>query len=69
MMYTLNIDTQAFIKQHWQQKPLVIKQAFVDFQDPIAADELAGLACEEEISSRVVHLKTMTNLVKTTGSY
>ncbi|GGP50844.1 cupin [Shewanella algicola] len=56
-MYTLNIDTQAFIKQHWQQKPLIIKQAFVDFEDPIAADELAGLACEEEISSRVVVTK------------
>ncbi|MGX9459634.1 ribosomal protein uL16 3-hydroxylase [Shewanella sp. A14] len=56
-MYTLNIDTQAFIKQHWQQKPLVIKQAFIDFEDPIAADELAGLACEEEISSRVVVTK------------
>jgi 50S ribosomal protein L16 3-hydroxylase len=56
-MYTLNIDTQAFIKQHWQQKPLVIKQAFINFEDPIAADELAGLACEEEISSRVVITK------------
>jgi 50S ribosomal protein L16 3-hydroxylase len=56
-MYTLNIDTQAFIKQHWQQQPLVIKQAFINFDDPIAADELAGLACEEEISSRVVVAK------------
>lgn len=56
-MYTLNIDTQAFIKQHWQQKPRLMQQAFVDFEDPIAADELAGLACEEEISARVVVTK------------
>jgi len=56
-MYTLNFDTQTFIKQYWQKKPLVFKQAFIDFEDLIAADELAGLACEEEISSRVVVTK------------
>ena len=48
-MYQLTFDTQAFIKQHWQQTPVVLTQAFADFVDPIAADELAGLACEEEI--------------------
>ena len=56
-MYQLSIDTQAFIKQHWQQTPVVLTQAFKDFVDPIAADELAGLACEEEISSRIVVTK------------
>lgn len=53
-MYKLNINTQDFLAQHWQQIPLVIKNAFTDFVDPISADELAGLACEEEISSRVI---------------
>lgn len=53
-MYQLTFDTQAFIKKHWQQTPVVLTQAFKDFVDPIAADELAGLACEEEISSRIV---------------
>ncbi|MCW3171986.1 ribosomal protein uL16 3-hydroxylase [Shewanella subflava] len=56
-MYQLTFDTQAFIKQHWQQTPVVLTQAFADFVDPIAADELAGLACEEEISSRIVITK------------
>ena len=56
-MYQLTFDTQAFIKQHWQQTPVVLTQAFADFVDPIAADELAGLACEEEISSRIVVTK------------
>ncbi|MDP5145403.1 cupin domain-containing protein [Shewanella sp. ULN5] len=56
-MYQLTFDTQAFIKQYWQQTPVVLTQAFADFVDPIAADELAGLACEEEISSRIVVTK------------
>ncbi|NMH64230.1 cupin domain-containing protein [Shewanella salipaludis] len=56
-MYKLNLDIQQFIGQYWQQQPLVIKQAFPDFVDPIGADELAGLACEEEIASRVVVTK------------
>jgi 50S ribosomal protein L16 3-hydroxylase len=56
-MYRLNLDIQDFLAKHWQQQPLVIKAAFPDFEDPIAADELAGLACEEEISSRIVVTK------------
>lgn len=35
----------------------MIKKAFPQFEDPISADELAGLACEEEISSRIVVTK------------
>ncbi|WP_133407124.1 cupin domain-containing protein [Parashewanella tropica] len=53
-MISLNFDIQSFLKQHWQQKPIVIRNAIKDFEDPITADELAGLACEEEVSSRVV---------------
>ena len=53
-MYKLNINTEEFLSKYWQQSPLVIKGAFSHFVDPISADELAGLACEEEISSRVI---------------
>ncbi|WP_041407083.1 ribosomal protein uL16 3-hydroxylase [Shewanella loihica] len=56
-MYTPNFDTQEFLAHHWQKQPLVIKGAFAHFQDPIAPDELAGLACEEEIASRIVLTK------------
>ncbi|MBO2591276.1 cupin domain-containing protein [Shewanella algae] len=55
--YQLTLDRDAFVKEVWQQQPKVIRQAFKDFVDPIAADELAGLACEDEISSRVVLTK------------
>lgn len=56
-MYTLKLDIPQFLQEYWQKKPLVIKGAFPQFADPISADELAGLACEEEISSRIVVTK------------
>lgn len=36
------------------KKPLLIRQAFADFETPISVDELAGLACEEDIESRLI---------------
>lgn len=56
-MYSLNLDTNAFLTDYWQKKPLLIKNAFPNFEEIISPDELAGLACEEEVSSRVVITK------------
>ncbi|WP_028108249.1 JmjC domain-containing protein [Ferrimonas futtsuensis] len=53
-MYHLNLDIPGFVRHHWQKKPLFIKAAFANFQDPLAPDELAGLATEESVSSRLV---------------
>ncbi|MCL1126791.1 cupin domain-containing protein [Shewanella surugensis] len=53
-MYTLDLNTRDFLQNYWQKKPLLIKKAFPNFEDIITSDELAGLACEEEVSSRVV---------------
>lgn len=50
----LNLDWDHFFKAYWQKRPLLIKQGFKNFIDPISADELAGLAMEEEIESRLV---------------
>ncbi|GAB3107303.1 cupin domain-containing protein [Aestuariicella hydrocarbonica] len=49
-----NISTEDFIRDYWQQKPLLIKQALPNYQSPISPDELAGLALEEEIESRII---------------
>lgn len=49
-----DFDSEAFIKQYWQKKPCLIKSAFVDLESPISPEELAGLACEEEVHSRLV---------------
>jgi len=48
------ITSAEFLRDYWQKKPLVIRQAFPDFESPVSADELAGLACEETVESRIV---------------
>ena len=56
-MYQLqfsDLSVDRFLSEYWQKKPLLIKGGFKNFVDPLSADELAGLALEEEIESRVV---------------
>ena len=43
-----------FLQEYWQQKPLLIRQALPGYISPISPDELAGLALEEEVESRLV---------------
>jgi 50S ribosomal protein L16 3-hydroxylase len=47
-------DKFEFIQQYWQKKPCLINQAIPDFESPISPEELAGLACEDEVHSRLV---------------
>ncbi|ABV87861.1 cupin domain-containing protein [Shewanella pealeana] len=56
-MFSLNFDPTEFLSQYWQKKPILIKNAFPNFEDLISADELAGLACEDAVASRVVVTK------------
>ncbi|MBN7769423.1 cupin domain-containing protein [Marinobacter daepoensis] len=48
------ITAHEFLRDYWQKKPLVIRQAFPGFECPVSPDELAGLACEEAVESRIV---------------
>lgn len=45
---------EHFMEHYWQQKPVVIRQGFKKFKDLISPEDLAGLACEEEVESRRV---------------
>ena len=49
-----DLTPEKFLKEYWQKKPLLIKQALPNFQGTIEADELAGLAMEQEIESRII---------------
>lgn len=49
-----DLSPAEFLKEYWQKKPLVIRQAFPDFQCPITAEELAGLSCEEDVNARII---------------
>ena len=50
-------DSEEFIQQYWQIKPCLMRQAFTDLQSPASPEELAGLACEEGVHSRLVIVK------------
>ncbi|RKS87791.1 50S ribosomal protein L16 3-hydroxylase [Orbus hercynius] len=57
MKNQLAVNWDDFLKHYWQKKPVVLRQAFPNFIDPITPDELAGLAMESEIESRIVSNK------------
>ena len=48
------ISKEQFLKEYWQKKPLLIRQAYPNFEPLIPADELAGMSLEEEIESRII---------------
>lgn len=54
MEYHLEINWPDFIQRYWQKRPVVLKRGFTHFVDPISPDELAGLAMENEVDSRLV---------------
>ncbi|ANY21400.1 50S ribosomal protein L16 arginine hydroxylase [Tsuneonella dongtanensis] len=49
-----DFDAAAFLRDTWQKRPLLIRNAFTDWSNPLEPDELAGLACEAEVESRLV---------------
>jgi 50S ribosomal protein L16 3-hydroxylase len=50
----LGMAPQAFLRDYWQKRPLLIRNAFPGFESPISPEDLAGLACEELALSRIV---------------
>jgi 50S ribosomal protein L16 3-hydroxylase len=55
-----DMPIEVFLRDYWQKKPLLIRGAFPHFTSPIDADELAGLALEEEVESRLILEKGKT---------
>lgn len=50
----LGMAPAEFLRDYWQKRPLLIRNAFPDFISPIEPEDLAGLACEEAALSRIV---------------
>jgi 50S ribosomal protein L16 3-hydroxylase len=50
-----DFSVEYFLEHYWQQKPVVIRQGFPGFVDLISPNDLAGLACETEVESRLVY--------------
>lgn len=51
------LSAAEFLQHYWQKKPLLIRQAIPNFSSPITPDELAGLACEPDVESRLIREK------------
>lgn len=49
-----NFDIALFLRDYWQRKPLLIKNPWKCWRNPLDPDELAGLACEAEVESRLI---------------
>ncbi len=56
-----NITLEEFLKDYWQQKPILLKKGFENFKDIITADELAGLASCDFIESRLISIQREEN--------
>ena len=50
----LQLDVGRFLSEHWQKRPLLIRDPWTSWSNPLDPDELAGLACEGEMESRLV---------------
>jgi len=48
------LTPRGFLERYWQKKPLLVRNAFPDFSPPLSPEELAGLACEKGVESRLV---------------
>lgn len=48
------LDTAGFLARHWQREALWMPQALPGFNSPLAPDDLAGLALEEDVASRLL---------------
>lgn len=48
------ISAEVFLRDYWQKKPLLIRQAIPNFESPLEGNDLAGLSLEEMVESRIV---------------
>ena len=48
------LSTKDFLRDYWQQRPLVVRGAFAGVPPGLTPEELAGLACEPDVESRIV---------------
>jgi len=50
----LGMAPARFLREFWQKRPLLIRNAFPGFQTPVMPEDLAGLACEEGVLARLI---------------
>ena len=53
-MQFIDFNIDMFLRDYWQQRPLLIRNPWASWANPLSPDELAGLACEAEVESRLI---------------
>lgn len=53
-MHLTRFDTATFLRGTWQQRPLLIRNPWDQWRNPLSPDELAGLACEDGVEARLI---------------
>jgi 50S ribosomal protein L16 3-hydroxylase len=48
------LSQKDFLGRYWQKRPLLMKKALVPFPDLITPEELAGMACDPAVESRLI---------------
>ncbi len=48
------LSVDEFLRDYWQKKPLLIRDALPNFRSPLRPEELAGLALEDSVDSRLI---------------
>lgn len=54
----LGMSPAKFLREYWQKKPLLIRNAFPGFESPLQPEDLAGLACEDGVLARLIEHDT-----------
>lgn len=67
-MQLTDFDAAAFLRDTWQQRPLLIRNPWKAWANPLEPDELAGLACAAEVESRLV-VRTENNWALEQGPF
>lgn len=47
-------QTDRFLRDTWQKEPLVIRNPWEAWSNPLEPDELAGLACQDDVEARLI---------------
>ena len=51
------LKPSEFLRDYWQKKPLLIRQAIPNFKGLMSPNDLAGLACEDDVQARIIARK------------
>ncbi len=66
----LGMPPEVFLRDYWQKRPLLIRNALPGFQSPLQPEDLAGLACEDGVLARIVsHDRAHDRWVLRTGPF